>query len=109
MTEQRRSAASRILPFLRMERELADERMDRAVAAVHARHPQLAESQVRWFGQRLQGDSGGRYHALGYTSDEERGLDEGRGFIVDVIAGHVMREFPLARRSDLPHDISALA
>jgi hypothetical protein len=109
MTEQRRSAASRLLPFLKVERQLADERMERAVAAVQARHPRLAEIEVAWFGHRLQGDSGGRYHALGYTSDEERGLDEGRGFIVDVIAGHVMRELPLERRGDLPHDISALA
>ena len=109
MTEQRRSAASRILPFLRMERDLADERMDRAVAAVRVRHPQLAEIEVRWFGQRLQGDAGGRYHALGFLSDEERRLHEGRGFVVDVVAGHVLRELPLERRSDLPNDISALA
>jgi hypothetical protein len=109
MTEQRRSTASRLLPFLKVERELVDERMQRAVAAVHARHPGLQEIEVRWFGHRLQGDAGGRYHALGFMSDDERGLDEGRGFIVDVVAGHVMRELPIARRSDLPHDISALA
>ena len=109
MTEQRRSAASRILPFFKIERELADERMARAVAAVLDRHPRLAEVEVAWFGNRLQNDAGGRYHALGYLADPDRGLDEGRGFVVDVVAGHVMREWPLARRSDLPHDISALA
>jgi hypothetical protein len=109
MTEQRRSAASRLLPFLKVERQLADERMERAVAAVQARHPRLAEVEVAWFGNRLQGDAGGRYHALGFLSDEERGLDEGRGFVVDVVAGHVLRELPLERRRDLPHDISALA
>lgn len=109
MTEQRRSAASRLLPFLKVERQLADERMERAVAAVHARHPPLAEIDVRWFGHRLQGDAGGRYHALGYLADPDRGLDDGRGFVVDVVAGHVMREWPLARRSDLPNDIAALA
>jgi hypothetical protein len=109
MSEQRRSAASRLLPFLRVERELADERMQRAIAAVHARHPRLAEIEVVWFGHRLQGDAGGRYHAVGFLADEERGLDEGRGFVVDVFGGHVLREWPLTRRSDLPHDISALA
>jgi hypothetical protein len=105
----RRSAASRFLPFLRAEQEMADARMERAVAAVCARHPDLAEVEVSWFGNRLQGDSGGRYHALGYLSDPERGLEDGRGFVVDVVAGHVMREWPLERRRDLPTDIGALA
>ena len=109
MTEQRRSTASRLLPFLRVEKELADERMQAAVAAVCARHPRLAELQVAWFGQRLQGDNSGRYHAIGFLGDPDAGLEDGRGFVVDVVAGHVMRELPLERRRDLPSDISALA
>jgi hypothetical protein len=109
MTEQRRSAASRLLPFLKVEREMADERMHRGVAAVCARHPRLAEIDVAWFGQKLAGDAGGRYHALGYLSDPERGLEDGRAFVVDVVAGHVLRELPLERRRDLPADITALA
>ena len=108
MTE-RRSTASRLLPFLRAEKQLADERMQAAVAAVCARHPRLVEREVVWFGHRLQGDNRGRYHALGFVADPDAGLDEGRGFVVDVIAGHVMRELPLERRRDLPSDISALA
>jgi hypothetical protein len=108
MTE-RRSTASRLLPFLRVERRMADERMQAAVSAVCARHPRLAEIEIAWFGHRLQGDNRGRYHALGYLADPDGGLDEGRGFVVDVVAGHVMRELPLERRRDLPYDISALA
>src|SRR5437867_873328 len=81
----------------------------RRFAAVCARHPRLAEVDVRWFGHRLQGDNRGRYHALGYVADPDAGLEEGRGFVVDVVAGHVMRELPLERRRDLPTDISALA
>ena len=83
--------------------------MQRAVAAVCARHPRLAEVEVGWFGHRLQGDAGGRYHALGFLSDPDRGIEDGRGFVVDVVAGHVLRELPLARRRDLPADIDALA
>lgn len=109
MTEQRRSAASRLLPFLKVEREMADERMQKAVAAVCARHQGLAEMDVAWFGRKLQGDSSGRYHAVGYVAHPVAGLEEGRGFVVDVVAGHVLREVPLERRSDLPSDISALA
>lgn len=106
---ERRSATSRLLPFLRVERQIADERMQRAVAAVCARHPGLAEIEVAWFGQKLQGDTGGRYHALGYLADPDAGLEDGRGFVVDVVAGHVMREVVLVRRRDLPADVSALA
>jgi hypothetical protein len=105
MTEQRRSAASRIVPFLRVEQEMAADRMERAVAVVCGRHPRLAEIEVAWFGNKLQGDSGGRYHALGFLSDPDKGL----GFVVDVVGGHVMRELPLKRRRDLPTDIGALA
>ena len=97
MTEQRRSAASRIVPFLRVEQEMAADRMERAVAVVCGRHPRLAEIEVAWFGNKLQGDSSGRYHALGFLSDP------------DVVGGHVMRELPLKRRRDLPTDIGALA
>ena len=106
---QRRSAAARFLPFLRAEQEMADARMERAVATVCARHPDLAALDVSWFGNRLQGDSGGRYHALGFLADPDRGIETGRGFVVDVVAGHVMRELPLERRRDLPVDIGALA
>ena len=93
MTEQRRSASSRLLPFLRVERRMEEERMEKAIAAVCAR----------------QSDNSRRYHALGYLADPDAGLEDGRGFVVDVVAGHVMRELPLERRRDLPIDISALA
>jgi len=109
MTEQRRSASSRLLPFLRVERRMEEERMQTAIAAVCARHPELAEKEPAWFGHKLQADNSRRYHALGYLADPDAGLEDGRGFVVDVVAGHVMRELPLERRRDLPLDISALA
>ena len=64
---------------------------------------------MAWFGHRLQGDAAGRYHALGFVPAPDRGIDEGCGFLVDVVAGHVLLELPLERRRDLPSDISALA
>jgi hypothetical protein len=106
---ERGSAVSRLLPFLRAERRIADERMESAIAAVCARHPELAGREVGWFGGRLQNDSRGRYHAVGYLADPDIGLEEGRAFIVDVVGGHVMRELPIERRIDLPADVSALA
>ena len=63
----------------------------------------------RGSGSKLQADNSRRYHALGYLADPDAGLEDGRGFVVDVVAGHVMRELPLERRRDLPLDISALA
>jgi len=108
MTEHR-SASSRLMPFRRVARRLEQERMQTAIAAVCARHPELAEKEPAWFGHKLQADNSRRYHALGYLADPDAGLEDGRGFVVDVVAGHVMRELPLERRRDLPLDISALA
>ena len=109
MTE-RRSAASRLLPFLRVEKQMADERMQAAISRrVRCGTRGWRRSRSSWFGHRLQGDNRGRYHALGFVADPDAGLEEGRGFVVDVVAGHVMRELPLERRRDLPTDISALA
>ncbi|HYX87711.1 MAG TPA: hypothetical protein VE777_22280 [Gaiellales bacterium] len=105
---ERRTAVSRLFPFARIEREMADARIRAAVDAVHARHPELAEVDIAWFGQRLGGDTRGRYHAVGFLADADAGLEEGRGFVVDVLSGHVLLEAPLERRRDLPAHISAL-
>jgi hypothetical protein len=98
-----------MFPLARVEREMADARLGVAVEAVCARHPQLAEAEIDWFGHRLAGDSRGRYHALGFLADPEAGLGEGRGFVVDAVSRHVIREMPIERRRDLPVDVSALA
>ena|SRR5712691_5548220 len=103
-----RRGVSRLFPFTRVEREMADDRMRAAVEAVCARHPELEGRRIDWLAQRLAGDQRGRYHALGYLADPEQGLDPGRAFVVDVVSGHVIRELPLERSRDLPADLGAL-
>jgi hypothetical protein len=46
--------------------------------------------------------------AVGFTADPERGIEEGRAFVVDVRTGHVVARRPLERRADLPRSITAL-
>ena len=70
---------------------------------------ELAEKEPAWFGHKLQADNSRRVPRARLSADPDAGLEDGRGFVVDVVAGHVMRELPLARRRDLPIDISALA
>lgn len=93
----------RLFPFLGMERGIADERMRAAVRIVVERHPELDGDGRGWFGGGLQGDTRGRYQAVGRM--EEGG---GRGFVVDVVTGHVLRELALRRTTDLPRDVSGL-
>ena len=93
----------RLLPFVGIERGLADERMRSAVRIVVERHPELDGDGPGWFGGGLQGDTRGRYQAVGRMQE-----DGGRGFVVDVVTGHVLRELALRRTTDLPRDVSGL-
>lgn len=93
----------RLLPFVGIERGLADERMRTAVRLVEELHPELARDGSAWFGGGLQGDIRARYQAVG-----RMGESGGRGFVVDVVSGHVVRELILARTTDLPRDVSGL-
>jgi hypothetical protein len=92
----------RIFPFVGLERGMADERMQAAVRVVVERHPELAGEGAAWFGGRLEGDTRGRYQAVGRMDAG------GRGFVVDVVTGHVVRELALGRTTDLPRDIGRL-
>ena len=103
-----RLAAPAVPP--RREAELADERMQAAVAAVCARHPRLAElagGVVRAAAPGRQQRPLPRDRLSSPTRTPASRTAE--AFVVDVVAGHVMRELPLERRRDLPFDISALA
>jgi hypothetical protein len=95
-------------PFGRIERRMNDERIAAAVAAVEAAEPGLQDRGPAWFGGGLEGDTRLRYMAVGFTADPDRGLEEGRAYVVDVRTGHVLVRRPLERRADLPRSITAL-
>jgi hypothetical protein len=108
MSTRRRRAVRLLNPFSGVERRMNDERIAAAVAAVEASEPGLHELEPAWFGGGLDGDIRLRYMAVGYTPDPERGIEEGRAFVVDVRTGHVVVRRPLERRADLPRSITAL-
>ena len=56
----------------------------------------------------LEGDVRARYVAVGFTAVPDRGLDEGRAYVVDIRSGHVIWQRSIERRAELPHSISAL-
>jgi hypothetical protein len=104
----RRNPVRVLNPFGRIERRMNDERIAAAVAAVEAAEPGLREREPAWFGGGLEGDTRLRYMAVGFIADPDRGLEEGRAYVVDVRTGHVLVRRPLERRADLPRSITAL-
>jgi len=61
-----------------------------------------------WFGGPLEGDVRARYVAVGYMPVPDRGLDEGRAYVVDIRTGHVIWQRPIEHRAELPRTITAL-
>jgi hypothetical protein len=95
-------------PFSPVEQGMANERIATAIAVVEGVSPGLHECEPAWFGDRLDGDVRLRYMAIGYTAAADRGLDEGRAYVVDVRSGHVIWQRPITARGDLPRNITAL-
>jgi hypothetical protein len=95
-------------PFSPVEQGMADERMAIAIAVVEGLDPTLHDRGPVWFGGGLDGDVRLRYTAIGFTADPDRGLEEGRAYVVDVRSGHVIWQRPIADRRDLPRNITAL-
>jgi len=95
-------------PFAPVEKGIADERMATAIAVVEALDPTLHERRPGWFGGGLDGDVRRRYMAIGFTAAPDRGLEEGRAYVVDVRSGHLIWQRPIVRRRDLPRSITAL-
>ena len=109
MTERRSRRSLKLLnPFARIEKRMSDDRLADAIAIVEAAAPELHEREPGWFGGSLEGDVRARYVAVGFTAVPDRGIDEGRAYVVDIRTGHVIWQRSIERRADLPHSISVL-
>jgi hypothetical protein len=73
--------------------------IDRAVEAVRARRPDTPEERSAWFGWTLAVEPRNRYAAVGF---------DGRGFVVDVVTGHILWERAIAGRDELPRSLTDL-
>jgi hypothetical protein len=108
MTERKRRSMKLLNPFARVEKRMNDERLAGAIAVVEAGDPELHDRDPAWFGGSLDGDVRARYVAVGYTPVPDRGLDEGRAYIVDIRTGHIVWQRAIERRAELPRSITAL-
>jgi hypothetical protein len=104
----RRRSIKLLNPFARVEKRMADDRLAGAIAIVEAGEPGLHDRAPGWFGGPLDGDVRARYVAIGFTPVPDRGLDEGRAYVVDIRTGHIIWQRPIERRAELPHSITAL-
>ncbi len=108
MTARRRRSLTLLNPFARIEKRMSDSRLAEAIAVVEAADPELHDREPGWFGGALEGDVRARYVAVGYTAVPDRGLDQGRAYVVDIRTGHVIWQKSIERRAELPHSITAL-
>lgn len=108
MATRRRPSLRLLNPFARIEQRMAEDRLASAIEVVGVLLPDLHDRDPRWFGGPLEGDIRARYVAVGFTADPDRGLEEGRAFVVDIRTGHVIWQRPLDRRADLPRHVAVL-
>jgi hypothetical protein len=104
----RRRSLKLLNPFARIEKRMSDDRLADAIAVVEAADPELQDLQPGWFGGSLEGDVRARYVAVGFTAVPDRGLAEGRAYVVDIRTGHVIWQRSIERRAELPHSITVL-
>jgi hypothetical protein len=108
MTERKRRSFKLLNPFARVEKRMADDRLADAIAIVESADPQLHDREPGWFGGALEGDVRARYMAVGYTPVPDRGLEEGRAYVVDIRTGHVIWQRAIEHRGELPRSVAAL-
>jgi hypothetical protein len=108
MADRKRRSLKLLNPFARVEKRMADARLADAIAVVESGDPGLHDREPVWFGGPLEGDVRARYVAIGYTPAPDRGLDEGRAYVVDIRTGHVIWQRAIEHRAELPSSITAL-
>jgi hypothetical protein len=77
----------------------AQNAVDKAVEAVRRRRPDTPAERSAWFGWALAVEPRNRYVAVGF---------DGRGYVVDVVTGHILWERAIAGRGDLPRSLANL-
>ncbi len=92
----------RLNPFGALtDRAAPDQRVLRAIAVVGSYRERLQDDRIPWFGWPLKDDVQERYVAVGFVEDERLGLEQARGFVADIVSGHLIWE----RRIDGPRDV----
>jgi hypothetical protein len=104
VTKPRRRALKLLNPlrgFAEMEAAVAaDERVATAIAVARRERPGVPEDDAQWYGWGLPDEPGRRYAAVGF---------DGRGFVVDVVSGHILWERPIDDRRQLPRSVADMA
>ena len=67
----------------------------------------LAAADGEWFGWPPSDTGAGRYMLVGFLAGEGDHR-HGRGYLVDVVSGHVLWQRELNARSDLPRTMAAV-
>ncbi len=99
----RRRALSALNPLrglVGMGAGAADQRVANAIDVARAQRPALSQDDADWFGWGLPDEPRHRYAAVGC---------EDRGFVVDVVSGHVIWEGPIEGQRGLPRSIAETA
>lgn len=86
--------------FAEMGAVSADTRVATAIDVARAQRPALSQDDAEWFGWGLPDEPRHRYAAVGCQD---------RGFVVDVVSGHIIWEGPIEARRGLPRSISETA
>ena len=106
---QRLRSAIRLNPFGALtDKGLPDERVMRAIAVVGAYREHLQDDRIPWFGWPLKDDVQERYVAVGFLASDELELPESRGYVADVVSGHLIWERGIEGARDLPRRVADL-
>jgi hypothetical protein len=109
LRQRRLRSAIRLNPFGSLvDKTLPDQRVLRAITIVGAYREHLQDDRIPWFGWPLKDDVQERYVAVGFLADEELELAESRGYVADVVSGHLIWERGITNERDLPRRVADL-
>jgi hypothetical protein len=98
VARQSRSRTLRALnPIRAFTMSVEDDRVKKGIAVARRDRPDLPEDDSEWFGWPLPDEPRHRYVAVGI---------ETRGFVVDVVSGHIIWESAIDGPRRLPRSIA---